>query len=162
MIASQGVNIIIRAHKVLQYTFEENRHKKGTFTYIRARDARAQVQSALAPGRGVRNSCYYGNAAEPGAAVLDFQASEPYEHIPVHSGRQQPPDPIYDCPLDPYGAAYNDGDRTTFDLMYHDPPNPKSSSGKYHFSLRHYHPRSRRCDVRPGIRADLRLALIFN
>lgn len=127
-----------RSLQLSQFSFDERFHKKGTFERIRASDARAQVQNAPAPDHGNTYPSEFGNIEG-----LIFQFAWPYQHIPVFSGQHQSWHPR-DCPPPgPYRAVYNDNDRTTFDLMYHDPRRPRTSSGEHEFSLGHYHPGSR-------------------
>lgn len=142
--------------KDLQYTFDWKSHKeKDRLGRIRASDARAQVQNAPAPGAGPRYPSVYHNATSEGTTPLNFQAPRPRQHIPLFRGRQQPPHPLYDCKPGPYRAVYNDNDRTTFDVMYHDVRQPVSRDGNHQFSLGRYHPRSEHRDPLPVVHENL-------
>src|SRR5947208_1803363 len=97
-----------------------------------AKNAATQVQSAPAPNRLNKYPSKFGNHEN-----LPLIAAAPLQHMPlVKAGTWSP-----GTPPGKVRGVYNDGNRTDFDVVYHNTSAGQTAQGFGKFTQANYHPK---------------------
>ena len=129
-----------------QFSFDGtpyDRKDPNSQTYIRASDARQQ-QAGVPDGTARPYPSHFGNAeglplTTPGFDNGDGYGKQ-YLHHPLTPGRQDTWAPGTGVPRGGVRSVYTTGNKTDFNVVYHDPKKGTTARGHSQFNMANYHP----------------------